>query len=189
MSTTTWTRAASGRARPVPRSRRSRPTRNTASAASPPRTWKARSGSSPARSPRSRPRSGVPRSDRLELLERLLAAAAVTQRAARRRAEDVLERRVARAAVGAAEAVRLQLYQRRPLAARGWRREAGLAELLAALGCDLVGRPGVVEHDLDLRLGAELGDPLGHLRAHHLQGRAAEEGRRELDVHPLAGDA
>src|SRR6476661_5962659 len=34
--------------------------------------------------------------DRLELLERLLAARAVTERAARRRAEDVLERRVAR---------------------------------------------------------------------------------------------
>ena len=52
-------------------------------------------------------------SDRLELLERLAAAAAVAQRAARRRAEDVLERRVARAAVRAAEPVRLELHKGR----------------------------------------------------------------------------
>src|SRR6185369_10301569 len=50
--------------------------------------------------------------DRLELLERLPAVAAVAERAARRRAEDVLERGVARAAIRAAEAVRLQLHQR-----------------------------------------------------------------------------
>ena len=58
----------------------------------------------------------------------------------------------------------------------------GLAELLAAFGRDPVGRPRVVEDHLDLGLGAELSDALGHLVAHHLERRAAEEGRRELDV-------
>src|SRR2546423_4848007 len=47
--------------------------------------------------------------DRLELLERLAAGLAVTKRAARRRAEDVLEARLGRAAVGTAEDLRLQL--------------------------------------------------------------------------------
>ena len=51
-------------------------------------------------------RPGGLRSDRLELLERLAAAAAVADRAARGRAEDVLQLRVGRAAVRAAEAVR-----------------------------------------------------------------------------------
>ena len=78
--------------------------------------------------------------------------------------------------------------ERRRLAAWSRRREAGRSELLAALGRDPVGRPGVVEHDLDLRLGAELRDPLRHLRAHHLQSRAAEESRRELDMHVPALD-
>src|SRR4051794_33334700 len=123
-------------------------------------------------------------SDGLELLERLLAAPAITERAAGRRAEDVLERRVVRAAVGAAERLRLELDDRR-LARLAWsrRREAGLAELLAALRSDPVGRPRVVRDHLDVGLAAELGDLRGHLRAHHLEGRAAEEGRRELDAH------
>jgi hypothetical protein len=56
-------------------------------------------------------------SDRLELLERLAAASAVAQRAAWRRAEDVLQRRVARAAVG----------QRKPFA---WRSCARVPVLL-----------------------------------------------------------
>ena len=57
--------------------------------------------------------------DRLELLERLPAAVAVAQRAARRRAEEVLELRVRRAAVGAAEGPRLELDELRPAGSRG----------------------------------------------------------------------
>src|SRR3954462_13449702 len=52
-------------------------------------------------------------SDRLELLERLSAAAAVAERAARRRAEDVLERRVRGAAVRAPVYGRLELDELR----------------------------------------------------------------------------
>src|SRR6185369_4733469 len=111
----------------------------------------------------------------LELLERLLTVAAVAQRAARRRAEDVLERRVARAAVRAAEAVRLQLHECRPFRARGGRCKARRAQLLAALGRDAVGRPGVVEHDLDLRFRTELAQLVRHRVPHHLERRAAEE--------------
>ena len=51
------------------------------------------------------------RLDRLELLERLPAALAVAKRAARRRAEDVLELRLRRAAVRAAVHLRLQLHE------------------------------------------------------------------------------
>ena len=49
--------------------------------------------------------------DRLELLERLPAARAVAQRPAGRRAEDVLEPRLGRAAVRAAVSVALQLHE------------------------------------------------------------------------------
>ena len=71
--------------------------------------------------------------DRLELLERLAAARAVAERPARRRAEDVLQPRVGRAAVRAAEDGGLQLHERRRgRRARGRRCEAGRAQLLAA---------------------------------------------------------
>src|SRR5437763_11972897 len=83
--------------------------------------------------------------DRLELLERLAAALAPADRAARGRAEDVLERRLRRAAVGAAERLRLQLDERRRArrARRRWG-EAGIAQLLAPRGRDAVGRPRIV---------------------------------------------
>src|SRR5205809_6923192 len=84
---------------------------------------------------------------RLELLERLAAARAVAERPARRRAEDVLQARLRRAAVRAAEGAFLQLDElRRGALSRRRRREAGGAELLAALGADPVRRPGIVEH-------------------------------------------
>ena len=57
---------------------------------------------------RSRPEPGLRALDRLELLERLAAGVAVANAAARRRAEEVLELRVGRSAVRAAEAA-LQL--------------------------------------------------------------------------------
>ncbi len=121
--------------------------------------------------------------DRLELLERLAAALAVTDRAARGWAEDVFEPRLRRAAIRALERLALELDQLRAAGfPRRRRSEPGLAQLLAALGRDPVGRPRVVEDHLDVRLRAELADPLGHLVAHHLECRAAEEGRRELDV-------
>src|SRR3954451_14170806 len=108
------------------------------------------SGSAPTAARAARARSS---SDRLELLERLAAALAVAQRAARCRAEDVLEPRLRRAAVGAAEDIRLQLDELRcACLPRCGRREARLAELLAAGRRDPVGRPRVVGHDLDLRL-------------------------------------
>ncbi len=89
-----------------------------------------------------RRRAAASSSDRLELLERLAAGVAVAQRAAGRRAEDVLELRVGRAAPGAAERAALELEQRRALAgARRRRGEAGRSELLAALRGDPVGRP------------------------------------------------
>src|SRR4051794_37897965 len=123
--------------------------------------------------------------DRLELLERLPAALAVAQRAARGRAEDVLQARLRRAAVRAAERARLQLDELRAAgrARRGWR-EAGLAQLLAALRRDAVGRP-VVDH-VDLRLRAELRHARGDRVAHRLERRAAEERRCELDAHAVA---
>ena len=95
--------------------------------------------------------------DRLELLERLPAAAAVPQRAARRRAEEVLELRVRRAAVRAAEGARLELDELRPARlSRRRRREARGAQLLASLGRDAVCRPRVVRDHRHLRLAAEL---------------------------------
>src|SRR5262245_22150736 len=125
-----------------------------------------------------------PWSDRLELLEGLAAALAVADRAARRRTEDVLEARLGRAAVRALERLALELHELRAAGlTRCGRREARRAELGSALGRDPVRRPRVVEHDLDVGLGAELADPLGHLVAHHLERRTAEEGRRELDMH------
>src|SRR5437870_2835787 len=82
------------------------------------------------RSRRREPRKAT--SDRLELLERLPAAAAVAHRPARGRPEDVLERGFARAAVGTAEAVRLELDELRPADfSRRRRRESALAQLLA----------------------------------------------------------
>src|SRR5436305_11477725 len=96
--------------------------------------------------------------------------------------EDVLEPRLRRAAVGAAEDIRLQLDELRcACLPRCGRREARLAELLAAGRRDPVGRPRVVGHDLDLRLGAEPGDLPLHRPLHHLERGAAEKGRRELD--------
>src|SRR5436309_14703163 len=120
-------------------------------------------------------------SDRLELLERLAAALAVAERAARRRAEDVLERRLGRVAVRAAEDVRLQLQElRRVSLARRGRREAGGAQLLVSRGGDLVGRPGVVLDDLHLGCRTQLSDLLLQGALHYLERGAAEEGRREL---------
>src|SRR6478735_5606543 len=87
----------------------------------------------------------APRLDRLELLERLAAALAPAERAAWRRSEDVLEPRLGRVAVRAAERLRLQLNERRRAGgARRRRGEARLAELLAARRGDAVGRPRVV---------------------------------------------
>src|SRR5439155_23470702 len=66
--------------------------------------------------------------DRLELLERLPAAAAVAERATRCGAEDVLEPRVRRAAVRAAVHIALQLEEGRRALRAGCRRgEAGSA--------------------------------------------------------------
>src|SRR6266545_2512978 len=120
----------------------------------------------------------------LELLEGLATALAVAQRPARRRAEDVLELRFGGAAVGTAEGTRLQLDELRRCRLP-WcrRREARATELLPAFRRDPVGRPGVVEDDLDLRLGSQFLDLGGHLLAHHLERRAAKEGRSELHVH------
>src|SRR5581483_8041803 len=111
--------------------------------------------------------------NRLELLERLAAARAVAERPARRRAEEVLEPRLGRAAVGAAMHLRLQLDE-----SRRRRGEPGGAQLLAARRRDLVGRPRVVLDDLDLGLRHLLLD-----RAlHELERGAAEKRRRELHV-------
>src|SRR5436190_8885792 len=102
------------------------------------------------------PAASDPVLDRLELLERLAAARAVAQRAARRRAEDVLQPRLGRAAVWTAEDVRLQLHEgRRGRFARRGRCEAGRTQLLASLRRDAVGRPRVVGQHVDLRLRAE----------------------------------
>ena len=60
-------------------------------------------------------------------------------------------------------------------------REARLAQLLAPFGRDPVGRPGVVQHDVDLRLAAERDHRLLHLPPHRVERRAAQEGGRELD--------
>src|SRR5262245_3795288 len=120
--------------------------------------------------------------DRLELLERLPAALAVAERAARRRPEDVLELRLRRAAVGTAEDACLQLDEpRRVRFPRRRRCEARLAKLLATGGRDPVGRPRVVRDHRDVGPGAELRDLLFHRPLHHLERGAAEEGGRELD--------
>src|SRR3954447_20423616 len=137
------------------------------------------SGSAPTAARAARARSSL---DRLELLERLAAALAVAQRAARGRTEDVLEPRLRRAAVGAAEDICLQLDEFRGRCFPRCRRcEARRAQLLAAGRRDPVGRPRVVGDDLDLGLGAEPGDLLLHCALHHLERGAAEEGGRELD--------
>src|SRR3954447_26986097 len=120
--------------------------------------------------------------DRLELLERLAAALAVAQRAARGRTEDVLEPRLRRAAVGAAEGICLQLNEFWGRCfPRSRRREARRAQLLAADRRDPVGRPRIVGDDLDPGLGAEPGDLLLHRPLHHLEGGAPQERGRELD--------
>src|SRR5262245_45959288 len=98
-----------------------------------------RRSSAPANSASSHRRPGFDQppplsvSDGLELLERLPAALAVADRAARRRPEDVLEARLVRAAVRAAERLRLQLDEarRRSLARCRWRKARG-TELLPA---------------------------------------------------------
>src|SRR4051794_20328181 len=120
--------------------------------------------------------------DRLELLERLAAVLAPADRAARRRAEDVLEPRVRRAAVRAAEGLRLQLHERRR-AGGAWRRrgEARGAELLAPRGADAVRRPRIVLDHGDGRLRSQLQDLLLERALHRLERGAAEEGRRQLD--------
>src|SRR5581483_5416080 len=66
--------------------------------------------------------------------------------------------------------------------ARSRRREAGGAELLTPRRRDLVRRPRVVVHDLDLRLGAEAGHRVLERALHELERRAAEKRRRELHV-------
>src|SRR5437763_14145650 len=112
--------------------------------------------------------------NRLELLERLPAGLAVAHAAARRRAEQIFELRVHRAAVRAAEAVSLQLDELERLRrSRRRRRETGRAQLLASLGRDLVRRPRVVEDDLHLRLAAERAHLLGHRFAHPIEPRTA----------------
>src|SRR3954471_10274331 len=131
---------------------------------------------------------GVPALDRFELLERLAAGVAVAHAAARRRTEDVLELRVGRSAVRAAEAA-LQLDELQRL--RGswrWWCEPGYPKLLTPFGSDPVGRPRIVENNLHVRLGAEFAHLGGHRVAHHLERRAAEERRRELDAHLVAVD-
>src|SRR5262249_44933059 len=128
--------------------------------------------------------------DGLELLERLAAARAVAERPARCRAEDVLEPRVGRAAVRAAVDVRLQLQEgRRGRLARRRRREAGRAQLLATFWRDAVRGPRVVREHLDLGIRSELTDPRRYRVAHHLERRAAEERRREADMHRSVVDA
>src|SRR5439155_10221810 len=94
-------------------------------------------------------------SDRLELLERLAAGVAVADRPAGRRAEDVLEVRLRRAAVRAAERLRLELHELRWLGGtRGRRGDAGRAQLLAAGLRDPVGRPRVAGDDLHVGFAA-----------------------------------
>src|SRR5580765_2524118 len=121
------------------------------------------------------------RLQRLELLERLAAALAVADRAARRGAEEILELRLRRAAVRTTEAA-LELdeveLRRDP---RCGRRETGSAELLAAGGGDVVRRPRVVQADADLRVEAELADLLLHRLPHHFERGTAHERRCELD--------
>src|SRR5919197_3305148 len=96
-------------------------------------------------------------SDRLELLERLPAARAVADRPARRRPEDVLQRRLGRAAIRAAEDGAPQLHELRRTGLAGGRwREARRAQLFAACRRDPVRRPRVVRDHFDLRLPAEL---------------------------------
>src|SRR5436853_558838 len=63
------------------------------------------------------------------------------------------------------------------------RREAGLAQLLAPRGCDQVGRPGIAELDVHRRVGAERLELRHECIAHRLERRAAEERRRQGDVH------
>src|SRR6202023_4352287 len=70
------------------------------------------------------------RLDRLELLERLAARLAVAERAARRRAKQVLEPRFRRPAVRTTEDAGLQLDERRSRRLEGRRRgEGGCAPL------------------------------------------------------------
>src|SRR5438874_12956709 len=111
--------------------------------------------------------------DRLELVEGLAAALAQADRAARCRAEDVLELRLARAAVRAAERLRLQLHECRRAcgARRGWRKACD-AQLLPAGCADAVGRPRVVLDHLHVRVAAESAH-LGADRADHRLERRA----------------
>ncbi len=67
-------------------------------------------------------------------------------------------------------------------------RPAGGPQLLPALRRDPVGRPRVVEDDVDVGLAAELLDPRRHPGAHHLERRTAEEGGCEPDVDSVALD-
>src|SRR6266508_1233303 len=128
--------------------------------------------------------------DRLELLERLAAGVAIADAPARRRAEEVLEGRLRRAAVGTAKAVALQLDELERLRrARRGRCEAGHAQLFAARRRDLVRRPRVVGDHAHGGLGAEPPDFLRHRVAHHLERGAAEECRRELDMYAPPIDA
>src|SRR5438477_1336473 len=122
------------------------------------------------------PKCAIGSLDRLELLERLAARLAPADRAARGRAEDVLEPRLRRTAVRAAEGLRLQLHERRrACGARCRRGEACGAQLLATGGADAVCRPRVVLNDGDGRLRSELRDLLLEGTLHRLEGGATDE--------------
>src|SRR5215211_3527597 len=130
-----------------------------------------------------------PRSDRLELLERLPAAVAPEQRPAQGRAEQVLQPGVGRPAEGAGGRRSHrdggeQWAFGAPGLARG--REAALAELAAPVLGDPVRGPGHGEGHLHLDLGGHPGQAPGHRPADQLQGRAADEGRQQLDPEPRA---
>src|SRR5439155_4930387 len=129
----------------------------------------------------------APALDGLELLERLPAIGTVVDRAAQGGPERVLEGGVARAAIGAGRHDRhgQQICLRDRWSADGhqrWRGEAAGAQLLAAFGTYPIRGPRHREADpnLDLIRQLEPTQPLPHLVAHDVDGRAAHEGWQQV---------
>src|SRR6187399_3787615 len=133
-------------------------------------------------------------SDALELLERLAAVGAVEDRAAERRAEGILHRRVRRAAIRALG----DGHDGELIEAGGdghrcdvRRREAAQAKPLASLWRDSVARPWWVERDLHLDSPGqcEACEPRADLFPHDADGWAPHERRQQLDTDGLVIDA
>src|SRR4051812_18357561 len=135
---------------------------------------------------------GSERSNLLKLLKRLPALAAVVDGSAKRRAEGVFQRGLARAAIRALGNGH-KLYE---IAASrhltcGRRCETRSLEHLSALLTDTIGGPRLSHRHFhrDGHTGSKLSNALLHILFHHLERRATNEGGHKFNPYPRVVDA